>query len=295
MEKIEVLCSGKALPGFQTSSVLLGVRRLFPNATEAQLSRFVAGAKFVVTTSADRTFLDKAVTALCAVGADCFISESLGEMNLSLDGASNLVCNQVRPTLSDSRNPSSIVQNKSVAPMTARKGPFGLSKGMIASEFAGSLSEIGPGKYEATVVPKPHSAFERYIVQISPRAGLSWIKGIGRDIQTSVYGVELVAAFDAMEQKLVAAYGKQERMDFLMHESIWNEPREWTQAMLSKERILMSQWSKESGAALSDSLASVALVTGVTDTSTGYIAIEYSFDNCESAEAEIASMEDDAL
>ena len=177
----------------------------------------------------------------------------------------------------------------------SRKGPFGLWMGMRSSDFEQPLNEIAPCKFQAPVVPKPHSAFERYIVQVSPHAGLSWIKAIGKTIETSGYGIELKLAFDSMEQKLAATYGRQEKHDFLMHESIWSEPREWMQSVLSKERILMSQWSKETGASLVDSLSSVALVMGVYDTSTGYIAIEYSFENSAKAEAEIAALEDDAL
>ncbi|MCP5231309.1 MAG: hypothetical protein H6948_04315 [Zoogloeaceae bacterium] len=80
-----------------------------------------------------------------------------------------------------------------------------------------------------------------------------------------------------------------------MHDSIWSEPRDWMQGMLSKERILMSEWSKETRATLGDSLTTVALIAGAYDTSSGYIAIEYSFENALNADAEIAALEDDAL
>jgi hypothetical protein len=177
----------------------------------------------------------------------------------------------------------------------SRKGPFGLWMEMKATDFEEPPNEIAPCMFQAPVVPKPHSAFERYIVQVSPGAGLSWVKAIGKTIETSDYGIELKLAFDDMEQKLTATYGKQKRHDFLLHESIWNEPRDWMQSVLSKERVLMSQWSKESGASLVDSLSSVALVMGAYDTSTGYFAIEYSFENYVQAEAEIAALEDDVL
>lgn len=177
----------------------------------------------------------------------------------------------------------------------SRKGPFGLWMGMSIDDFEGPLDEIAPCKYKVQDVPKPHSAIERYICEIAPRSGLSWLKAIGKTIESSCYGIEIKAAFDVMEQKLGAAYGRQKKHDFLMHESIWNEPRDWMQSILNKERILMSEWSKETGASLNDSLSSVALVLGALDTSSGYIAIEYSFENCAQAEAEIAAMEDDAL
>lgn len=177
----------------------------------------------------------------------------------------------------------------------SRKGPFGLWMGMTENDFSEPLEEIGLCKFLIPVVPTPHSAFEKYVCQITPKLGLSWIKAIGKTIETSSYGIELKSAFENMEQKLNKTYGKRERLDFLMHDSIWNEPRDWMQALANKERVLMSSWNKDSGATLADSLTSIALVTGVYDTSSGYIAIEYSFENGHKADEEIAALEDDAL
>lgn len=177
----------------------------------------------------------------------------------------------------------------------SRIGPFGLWMNMTSHDFGAPLDEIAPCKFLIPAVPKPHSAFERYVCQITPKLGLSWIKAIGRTVETSSYGLELKAAFEGMEQKLASTYGKNKRLDFLMHDSIWSEPRDWMQGMLSKERILMSEWSKETRATLGDSLTTVALIAGAYDTSSGYIAIEYSFENALNADAEIAALEDDAL
>ena len=141
----------------------------------------------------------------------------------------------------------------------------------------------------------PHSAFEGYILQIAPRAGLSWIKATSKKVETGSYGQQLKSAFDTMEQKLAATYGRQKKHDFLMHESIWSEPRDWMQSLLSKERVLLAEWSKETGASLTDSLSSVALVIDAYDTSSGFFAIEYYFENSVLADAEIAALEDDAL
>ncbi|BET58513.1 hypothetical protein [Geobacter sp. 60473] len=177
----------------------------------------------------------------------------------------------------------------------SRKGPFGLWMGMTMNDFESPLEEITPCKFITPVVPKPHSAFERYVCTIAPQSGLSWLKAVGKSIQTNIYGVELKTSFDVMEQKLIATYGQQKKLDFLMPGSIWNEPRDWMQSIINKERVYMSEWSKETGASLTDSLVSVALVLGAFDTSSGYIAIEYTFENANRAEDEIAAMEDDAL
>lgn len=176
-----------------------------------------------------------------------------------------------------------------------RKGPFGLWAGMRSSDFEQTLEKIGQYKFKVMAVPKPHSAFDMYAVQVTPSAGLSWIKALGKSIDTSGYGLELKEAFDAMEHKLSSTYGKCSRSDFLFQDSIWHEPRDWMQSLISKERVLVSEWSAKTGASLTDSLSAIHLVLGVYDISSGCIAIEYSFDNYEAAMAEIAALEDDAL
>ena len=177
----------------------------------------------------------------------------------------------------------------------SRMGPFGLRKGMTLAELAGAPREIGIGKYLVSSVPRPHSAFESYALQVTPKTGLSWIKAIGHTIQTSVYGIELQTAFDDLESKLERIYGKGKRTDLLMPGSIWNEPRDWMQAILNKERFLMTMWSAEHGSQLPDALQSVGLVVGAIESDSGFVAVEYAFDNKTESEAEIAAAEDDAL
>lgn len=175
------------------------------------------------------------------------------------------------------------------------KGPFGLWMGMTLSDLNGDHREVRPGKYEVSSVPRPHSAFQTYILQITPRHGLSWIKALGPTIATSVFGMQLRDAFDSMEKKLAGIYGKHKRMDFLMPGSIWSEPQDWMQSLLNRERFLTTEWSKEQQSSLSDPLASVHLIAAAEDTNNGYVAIEYSFTCMDAADAELAAAEDDAL
>ena len=176
-----------------------------------------------------------------------------------------------------------------------RTGPFGLEMGMPMSEFNEPLEEIAPGKYYAKSAPKPHSAFESYVFTITPKHGLSWIKSLGKTIQTNPYGIELKSEFDSMKSKLESKYGKHDLLDFLMHDSIWNEPRDWMQSISNKERILMAQWEPKHGSILGESLVSVALIASASDTSSGYISIEYSFENTGEVELELSALEDEAL
>lgn len=176
----------------------------------------------------------------------------------------------------------------------SRKGPFGVAMGMSVDEIGVAFEEVAPFKYLLETVPKPHSAFTRYVVQAPPICGLSWLKAIGHTITTNPYGITLRTSFEEMEAKLIAAYGSGERIDILMHDSIWNEPRDWMTGLVKGERILMTNWSVESRA-LPDSLSAIGLLAIGLDSESGYIAIEYSFENSASADAEIAAAEDDAL
>jgi hypothetical protein len=175
-------------------------------------------------------------------------------------------------------------------------GPFGLWMGMRKDEFEGSIEEIVPFKYRVSNVPRKHSRFEDYIVQIAPISGLAWIKGISGTVSTNPYGYELKTAFEDMEEKLSRIYGKSEKSDFLSYDSIWNEPRDWMQGLASGERYLFAKWNKETiRGNLPNELETVYLGASALDTYSGCIAIEYYFKNNEQATNEIDLMEDDAL
>ena len=178
----------------------------------------------------------------------------------------------------------------------SRKGPFGLWMGMTLSDFEDRPRELStPYRYITSVVPKPHSAFESYALQIPPQAGLSWIKAIGTNVSTNGYGTDLKNSFGSMANKLNRTYGKSKQTDLHLAGCVWSEPQYWMQALLSKERYFSSEWSKETGAVLSDGLVSVWLMVAASDTSTGFLNIEYLFDNHTVADAEVAALEDDAL
>jgi len=178
---------------------------------------------------------------------------------------------------------------------SAVAGPFGLDMGMSIKKIDPKAKEISSGMYKTTKVPKPHSAFEYYVVQVSKNNGLCWIKAIGKDISTSSYGIELKSAFESMNKKLSKAYGKNETTDLLMPGSIWNEPNEFMMAMIEKERFLMAIWDKEKGSKLKGNLKQVGLIAKPGGRSKGYLILEYSFSNSEVCDKEIAAQEDDAL
>ncbi len=177
----------------------------------------------------------------------------------------------------------------------AMAGPFGLEKGMTLKGIGGNPEKVGHGIYKLDSVPKPHSAFEAYVVRIAPKGGLYWIKAIGKDIETSTYGMELKSAFNEMKEKLGATYGKHKTMDVLLPGSIWDEPNDWMMGLIKKERILAAIWEKSEGSSLPSEIEQIGLIASPTSRDKGYIAIEYSFTNKDDCEAELAAQEDDAL
>ena len=179
---------------------------------------------------------------------------------------------------------------------TSSSGPFGLKMGMTKDDFKEPLEELAPYKYRLIEIPRKHSKFEDYIGQISPVSGLSWIKAISATINTSAYGHELKNAFLEMREKLARVYGNSELCDQLSYDSIWNEPRDWMQGLLSRERYLFADWSQKSvKGRLPNDLENIYLSATALDSSSGFISIEYYFANHEQAAKEIDLLEDDAL
>ena len=178
---------------------------------------------------------------------------------------------------------------------TVGNGPFGMSMGLRKEDIDIPIQEVKTCFYRAETLPKKHSSFQYYFLQITPVQGLSWVKSIGNPITTNPYGIDIKSAFEEMREKLERIYGRPENIDFLMHDSIWNEPRDWMQAVENGERTLAAKWEGEKSKSLPSDLESIFLYVAAEDSYTGYIAIEYAFVNHDASQKEIAMLEDDAL
>jgi hypothetical protein len=178
---------------------------------------------------------------------------------------------------------------------SAAAGPFGLERGMTLQQV-GKAEKIGPGMYEVATVPKPHSAFESYIVQIGPTTGVCWIKAIGKTVQTGAYGTQLQTDFHGMKERLAGIYGVARVSDTLSEGSIWNEPRDWMMGLLKKERRLAALWSTDRNTAFPKAeFKTIGLFAVAIDDEQGFLTVEYAFSNEDACEAEIAKAEDSSL
>jgi hypothetical protein len=180
-------------------------------------------------------------------------------------------------------------------PLQVFAGPFGLEMGMKLAQLPGDPKSLDGGFYKLTKVPKPHSSFESYVVRIAPSTGVCWIKGIGVDITTNSYGMELKSAFEKLRGKLDSAYGKSNLSDLLLPNSIWNEPNDWMMGLIKKERLLAAQWGSKYGSKLPSDIESITLVAFPSGRSKGYLSLEYSGVKEDACDAELAAKEDDAL
>jgi hypothetical protein len=173
--------------------------------------------------------------------------------------------------------------------------PFGLTKGMQIEDIDRNAELAAYGVYVTRSVPKPHSAFERYALRVAPVGGLYAVKALGNDVSTDPGGFALRAEFNRMKQKLESSYGKHAFHDFLAHGSKWNESLDWMMGLASKERTLAAFWDREEKSSLPDDIAVIFLSAVASGSDSGFITLEYNFDNSKACEQELAAAEDDAL
>ncbi len=179
-------------------------------------------------------------------------------------------------------------------------GPFGFKQGLTRAEVESmmgeSLTPLSGSKntYLLNTAPKPHNAFENYVVIIGEVTGLCGVRGIGKDITSSRHGIQLKASFNEMEANLSELYGSNEKTDQLLPGSIWKEPQDWMMGILKEERFLFAQWPRK-GQVLKNELDSVSLAARAKGGDTGYLILEYLFHNHEQCSEESKAAENDAL
>lgn len=180
-------------------------------------------------------------------------------------------------------------------------GPFGLAMGLSKQDteamIGGLLQPVegAPHLYSTATVPKPHAAFEAYVLQIGSDAGLCQIRAVGADISSSSHGLQVRSAFDDLATDLSDIYGSSKTVDRLLPGSIWDEPEDWMMGLLKQERLLQAEWSSEHGSVLKSDLGDVILVARAKSTDQGYLLLQYTFTNSPECQREIQRGEREAL
>ena len=180
-------------------------------------------------------------------------------------------------------------------PATREATPFGLRQGMSVEELGAAATPLGGGMYKLTSVPVPHPAFEFYVAQVSPRTGMCYVKGVGRQVRTNAYGAELRSRFASIRDEISATFGRYRTVDMLLSDSIWAGPRDWMAALAERQRLLFAQWNTDTRATLRPHLTTVFVAANAKTSDSGYVVVEYYFDNEPACQQEFDGSADAAL
>lgn len=127
-------------------------------------------------------------------------------------------------------------------------GPFGLEMGWKLEDLEknGIEYELYKQDYNISIYDvfpeREHPDFEEYVVKIDTEEGIFQISTLRKDISTSSYGTALKNKYETVRDQISRTYGEPKEIDFLIPDSIWNEPEYWMMALKSEERVLASFW-----------------------------------------------------
>lgn len=203
-------------------------------------------------------------------------------------------------TNTDTVKPVSEKRSPVVPKMPPADGPFGFAMGLTLDDMkamTGEKPELVSGtsnKYIISSAPKPNSSFTDYVVTVGNEVGLCSIRGIGRDIATNGFGLQLQSKFDDLSKLLTEIYGDGNKTDSLLSGSIWKDADDWMMGLLKKDRYLISLW-KGDKKPLPNDLKSIALAAQANSRSEGYLLLEYEFTNSDECSNESKAAEKESL
>jgi hypothetical protein len=162
--------------------------------------------------------------------------------------------------------------------------PFGIAFYTSLDQLA-DANEMAPGVYSVTA-PSPHPAFKTYLVRATPGLGVVWIKGLGEAIENDAFGGATRAAVDRLKEQLALRYKEPRKLDFLMHGSIWEDPKYWMMGLSANERYYSYTWDASGAGALPEDIASVYVGASAMSSDSAMVVIEYASRKLPQADAE---------
>lgn len=213
---------------------------------------------------------------------------------------SNTPASSSKPVASSEHEASNATPPSPVAPKQVANydGPFGLKMGLTRAQAGEVISGLTidtdhPMWSDAPTVPVPHPYFESYILQFSKKSGLCAIHGIGKDIVSGSSGIQIRTQFDSLNEALTEKYGTGKKYDYSSDSD--NSTDFWMMHLLQKDQVLAEVWSNKTKATLSNNISSILIQAHANNMSTGYINIEYEFDNIGDCVAEEKAKTNKAL
>lgn len=175
----------------------------------------------------------------------------------------------------------------------ANAGPFGSEKGGKKEDFS-IIKELKPFTYQVSV-KKPHASFETYIATIHPTTGLCLIKGVGKTNLNDSTGLSTRKVFNDLRAQLDSVYGNSSLFDWLRPGALWKETHEWMMAVTKGERSYEASWDADSKSTLKDGISEILLTVNGLGTESGYVTLQYRFDNWDQCKAAMNKSQSDSL
>ena len=159
------------------------------------------------------------------------------------------------------------------------EGIFGLKKGMSINEIRtldfGDIKQH-PDNPDVYMINEPKKPKDVTLVQlfVTPPNGLLKI-GFIWSIKTNVYGDGIRQKFDELHDILTKKYGKGKKYDYLKHDSIWDEPKDWMMGLLKEERRLV--WFSDITDSNKQTLTGIALEAQAFSREKAALYLKYEF------------------
>jgi len=167
--------------------------------------------------------------------------------------------------------------------------PFGLQMGMPRAKLGEVVKEVSRFKYQLASVSKPHNDLQTYVVTVTPKAGLCFIRALSPVWTTKNDGMELRSKFEDMTAQMESVYGTPFLVDSLREDSKRTQSKDWMAALLEKERTLQARWSAvDDKLPMKPSIAKIYVGTMALSPTAGHVIVEYYFTNYEDCMTEIS-------
>ena len=163
------------------------------------------------------------------------------------------------------------------------EGPFGITMGSDVASF-GCVKLLSPGFYRCRSIPKPQSDFVSYTIQYHKSTGICWVKGIGRDVQTTRSGEPIQAIADDIAKRISQLYGPAKKVDYLLTTSHWSGREYWMMSMQQGERFYSYTWDD---AGMKNQIDRIYVTINTRTLNISYVIAEFQFANWRECEKRI--------
>jgi hypothetical protein len=155
--------------------------------------------------------------------------------------------------------------------------PFGVTMGSPISKYRTCEKAEQAGWYTCNTLPRSHASFELYIIQATPKLGVCFVKGVGKDVNRDPRGVRTRAEIEKLAGQIAQTYGAHTRIrDTLASRSELKGIDEWTLGIEEEERTFSYDWT---GGSYPHDIDSIHIFASATDAQTGYAVAEFYFKN----------------